>query len=104
MLFYDSGETDFFKQKQNLYKMQVFVFVFVCVCVFQISYLSTCPCLSDRLQYPNFFRTIPSDIYQARAVAQVVIRFNWTWVGAVVANNNYGYMAVKVFASFISVI
>lgn len=100
MLFYDSGETDFFKQKQNLYKMQVFV----CVCVFQISYLSTCPCLSDRLQYPNFFRTIPSDIYQARAVAQVVIRFNWTWVGAVVANNNYGYMAVKVFASFISVI
>lgn len=102
MLFYDSGETAFFKQKQNLYKMQVFVFV--CVCVFQISYLSTCPCLSDRLQYPNFFRTIPSDIYQARAVAQVVIRFNWTWVGAVVANNNYGYMAVKVFASFISVI
>lgn len=101
MLFYDSGETDFFKQKQNLYKMQVFVFV--CVCVFQISYLSTCPCLSDRLQYPNFFRTIPSDIYQARAVAQVVIRFNWTWVGAVVANNNC-YMAVKVFASFISVI
>uniref|UniRef100_I3JYY7 Olfactory receptor C family, r1 n=1 Tax=Oreochromis niloticus TaxID=8128 RepID=I3JYY7_ORENI len=60
-----------------------------------ISYLSTCPCLSDRLQYPNFFRTIPSDIYQARAVAQLVIRFNWTWVGAVVANNNYGYMAVK---------
>uniref|UniRef100_A0A3Q2UWB3 Extracellular calcium-sensing receptor-like n=1 Tax=Haplochromis burtoni TaxID=8153 RepID=A0A3Q2UWB3_HAPBU len=72
----------------------LFLCLCVCVCVFQISYLSTCPCLSDRLQYPNFFRTIPSDIYQARAVAQVVIRFNWTWVGAVVANNNYGYMAV----------
>uniref|UniRef100_A0A3Q4I0H5 Olfactory receptor C family, r1 n=1 Tax=Neolamprologus brichardi TaxID=32507 RepID=A0A3Q4I0H5_NEOBR len=71
-----------------------FLCLCVCVCVFQISYLSTCPCLSDRLQYPNFFRTIPSDIYQARAVAQLVIRFNWTWVGAVVANNNYGYMAV----------
>uniref|UniRef100_A0A3Q4I0I3 Olfactory receptor C family, r1 n=1 Tax=Neolamprologus brichardi TaxID=32507 RepID=A0A3Q4I0I3_NEOBR len=72
----------------------LFLCLCVCVCVFQISYLSTCPCLSDRLQYPNFFRTIPSDIYQARAVAQLVIRFNWTWVGAVVANNNYGYMAV----------
>ncbi|KAM9359546.1 extracellular calcium-sensing receptor-like [Symphorus nematophorus] len=62
-----------------------------------ISYLSSCPCLSDRRQFPNFFRTIPSDIYQARAIAQLAIRFNWTWVGAVVANNNYGLMAVKVF-------
>ncbi|XP_030600101.1 extracellular calcium-sensing receptor-like [Archocentrus centrarchus] len=62
-----------------------------------ISYLATCPCLSDRLEYANFFRTIPSDIYQARTVAQLAIRFNWTWVGAVVANNNYGHTAIKVF-------
>ncbi|XP_059187985.1 extracellular calcium-sensing receptor-like [Centropristis striata] len=62
-----------------------------------ISYLASCPCLSDRHQFPNFFRTIPSDIYQARAIAQLAIRFNWTWIGAVVANNNYGHMAVKVF-------
>nr|XP_020484311.2 extracellular calcium-sensing receptor-like [Labrus bergylta] len=62
-----------------------------------ISYLASCPCLSDRLQFPNFFRTIPSDIYQARAIAQLAIRFNWNWIGAVVANNDYGHMAVKVF-------
>ncbi|XP_073342381.1 extracellular calcium-sensing receptor-like [Pagrus major] len=62
-----------------------------------ISYLSSCPCLSDRRQFPNFFRTIPSDIYQARAIAQLAIRFNWTWIGAVVANNDYGHVAVKVF-------
>ncbi|KAK2912387.1 hypothetical protein Q8A73_006500 [Channa argus] len=54
-----------------------------------ISYLASCSCLSDRVQYPNFFRTIPSDTYQARAIAQLAIRFNWTWIGAVVANNNY---------------
>uniref|UniRef100_A0A3Q1J5G2 G-protein coupled receptors family 3 profile domain-containing protein n=1 Tax=Anabas testudineus TaxID=64144 RepID=A0A3Q1J5G2_ANATE len=60
-----------------------------------ISYLSTCPCLSDRLQFPNFFRTIPSDFYQARAIAQLVTRYNWTWIGAVVANNNYGHTAIK---------
>lgn len=64
---------------------------------FQISYLSSCPCLSDRHQFPNFFRTIPSDIYQARAIARLAIRFKWTWIGAVVANNDYGHMAVKVF-------
>ncbi|KAM6932230.1 extracellular calcium-sensing receptor-like [Lycodopsis pacificus] len=62
-----------------------------------ISYFASCPCLSDRRQFPNFFRTMPSDIYQARAIAQLSIRFNWTWIGAVVANNDYGLVAIKVF-------
>ncbi|KAM8769825.1 extracellular calcium-sensing receptor-like [Acanthopagrus schlegelii] len=62
-----------------------------------ISYLASCPCLSDRTKFPNFFRTIPSDIYQARAMAQLAIRFNWTWVGAVVANTDYGRLAIQVF-------
>ncbi|XP_060902721.1 extracellular calcium-sensing receptor-like [Labrus mixtus] len=62
-----------------------------------ISYLSSCPCLSDRLKYPNFFRTIPSDVYQAWAMAQLAIRFHWTWIGAVVSNNDYGQLAIQVF-------
>ncbi|KAK1900288.1 Vomeronasal type-2 receptor 1 [Dissostichus eleginoides] len=64
---------------------------------FEMSYTASCPCLSDRLQYPNFFRTMPSDIYQARAIAQLAIRLNWTWIGAVIANNDYGHVAIKVF-------
>uniref|UniRef100_A0A3Q3BBC9 Olfactory receptor C family, r1 n=1 Tax=Kryptolebias marmoratus TaxID=37003 RepID=A0A3Q3BBC9_KRYMA len=60
-----------------------------------VSYTASCPCLSDRQQYPNFFRTMASDIYQAQAIVQLAIRFNWTWVGAVVANNDYGLTAVK---------
>ncbi|XP_051252474.1 extracellular calcium-sensing receptor [Dicentrarchus labrax] len=62
-----------------------------------ISYLASCPCLSDRAKFPNFFRTIPSDIYQARAMAQLAIRFHWTWMGAVVENNDYGQLAIQVF-------
>ncbi|XP_053728437.1 extracellular calcium-sensing receptor-like [Synchiropus splendidus] len=62
-----------------------------------MSYQSSCPCLSDRRQYPNFFRTIPSDVFQAKAFAQMAIRFKWTWIGAVIADNDYGYVAVKVF-------
>nr|BAA26127.1 pheromone receptor [Takifugu rubripes] len=62
-----------------------------------ISYTASCPCLSDRHRYPTFFRTMASDIYQAQALAQLVLRFNWTWIGAVVANNDYGHVAVKVF-------
>ncbi|KAF7653754.1 hypothetical protein LDENG_00079020, partial [Lucifuga dentata] len=60
-----------------------------------ISYVASCPCLSDRHKFPNFFRTIPSDIYQAKAMAWLAIRFHWTWIGAVVANNDYGLTAVQ---------
>ncbi|XP_039865421.1 extracellular calcium-sensing receptor-like [Simochromis diagramma] len=62
-----------------------------------ISYTASCPCLSDRHQYPNFFRTMASDIYQARAFAQLAIHFNWTWIGAVITDNDYGHVALKIF-------
>ncbi|XP_053356544.1 extracellular calcium-sensing receptor-like [Clarias gariepinus] len=62
-----------------------------------ISYLATCVCLSNKREYPNFFRTIPSDVYQARTMAQMAKRFGWTWVGAVVEDNDYGLQAVQAF-------
>ncbi|KAK2847393.1 hypothetical protein Q5P01_010392 [Channa striata] len=62
-----------------------------------ISYLASCPCLSDRRQFPNFVRTIPSDIYQVRAMAQLAVRFQWTWIGAVLENSDYGHLAIQAF-------
>ncbi|KAM9359548.1 extracellular calcium-sensing receptor-like [Symphorus nematophorus] len=62
-----------------------------------ISYLASCPCLSDRTKFPNFFRTIPSDIYQARAMARLAMRFQWAWMGAVAENNDYGQLAIQIF-------
>uniref|UniRef100_A0A8C2YXZ9 Olfactory receptor C family, r1 n=1 Tax=Cyclopterus lumpus TaxID=8103 RepID=A0A8C2YXZ9_CYCLU len=64
---------------------------------FQISHMASCPCLSDRLNFPNVFRTIPSDIYQARAMARLAIRFRWTWMGAVIVNKDYGRLAIQVY-------
>ncbi|KAF7653767.1 hypothetical protein LDENG_00078980, partial [Lucifuga dentata] len=62
-----------------------------------ISYVAGCPCLSDRQRFPNFFRTVPSDIYQTRTMAQLAMHFHWTWIGAVIANNDFGHIAIQTF-------
>ncbi|KAG7495476.1 extracellular calcium-sensing receptor-like [Solea senegalensis] len=60
-----------------------------------ISYASSCACLSDRQKYPTFFRVIPSDDYQVKAIAQLLVHFNWTWVGLLRGDNDYGRFAAK---------
>ncbi|XP_016111092.1 extracellular calcium-sensing receptor-like [Sinocyclocheilus grahami] len=62
-----------------------------------ISPSASCECLSNRKDYPYFFRTIASDYHQSRAIAYIIKHFGWSWVGAVNSDNDYGNYGMAIF-------
>ncbi|KAM8972558.1 extracellular calcium-sensing receptor-like [Pelodytes ibericus] len=61
----------------------------------QISHFSTSALLSDRKKFPSFFRTVPSDTFQSKGLAHLVLNFGWTWVGLLAADNDYGQQGIQ---------
>ncbi|XP_062993158.1 extracellular calcium-sensing receptor-like [Elgaria multicarinata webbii] len=61
----------------------------------QISYFATGPVTIDGIQFPSFFRSVPSHKLQALSLARLVIHFAWTWVGLLAANSEYGNQGIE---------
>ncbi|MGH0155789.1 UNVERIFIED_CONTAM: hypothetical protein FKN15_006628 [Acipenser sinensis] len=63
----------------------------------QISYASTSAKLSDKSRYDYFARTVPPDFYQAKAMAEILRLFNWTYVSTVASEGDYGETGIDAF-------
>ena len=56
----------------------------------QISYASTSRALSDNIKFRTFFRTVPSDVYQAQAIIDIIRYFQWNYFAIVTIDDQYG--------------
>ncbi|XP_033481912.1 taste receptor type 1 member 3 [Epinephelus lanceolatus] len=64
----------------------------------QISYGATSDKFSDKLLYPSFFRTVPSDKWQVDVMALLLREFDWNWVALVGSEEEYGQRGVQEFS------
>ncbi|XP_035984794.1 extracellular calcium-sensing receptor-like [Fundulus heteroclitus] len=62
-----------------------------------VSYFASCSCLTNQREFPTFMRTMPSDAFQIKALAQLVRYFGWTWVGVIGVESDYARFAIQLF-------
>ncbi|KAK5872651.1 hypothetical protein PBY51_013333 [Eleginops maclovinus] len=65
----------------------------------QVSYGATSEKFSDKLIYPSFFRTVPSDKWQVNVMALLLKEFGWNWVAVVGSDEEYGQQGVQEFST-----
>lgn len=62
-----------------------------------IAAAASSPDLDDRLNYPYFLRTVPSDVEQAMAMVSIIKQMGWKYVSVLFVDNNYGTRGKETF-------
>ena len=84
-----------FPSLKNVYSALLWL---TCFLSLKVSHLSTCACLSDKTQFPTFFRTVPSDRFQIIGLVQLMKYFDWRWVGIIYSKGLYSDEGTAAFA------
>ncbi|XP_017594961.1 PREDICTED: G-protein coupled receptor family C group 6 member A isoform X2 [Corvus brachyrhynchos] len=63
----------------------------------QVSPASSAEILSDKIRFPSFFRTIPSDFHQTRAMTRLIYESGWNWIGVIATDDDNGRFALESF-------
>ena len=61
----------------------------------QISYSASSRLLSKKELYKSFFRTIPSDTNQIKAMLDIFVKFKWNYIFAIGSDDDYGKLGVS---------
>ena len=62
----------------------------------QVSFASTSPTLSGRETYSYFYRTVPPDNLQAKAIIDILLRFSWNYISIIYVGDAYGQPGAQV--------
>ncbi|XP_018414826.1 PREDICTED: extracellular calcium-sensing receptor-like [Nanorana parkeri] len=54
----------------------------------QVSYIASHPSLSNKREFPSFFRTTISTESQPQALIELCKKFRWTWIGLLVSSSD----------------
>ncbi|XP_053120361.1 vomeronasal type-2 receptor 26-like [Hemicordylus capensis] len=68
----------------------------------QIAYCVLAPVMNIKMQFPSFYRMVPSEAYQYRGIVQLLLHFQWTWVGIITADDDKGERFVQTLLPILS--
>ncbi|XP_077308772.1 vomeronasal type-2 receptor 26-like isoform X2 [Lithobates pipiens] len=67
----------------------------------QISFMSQEPLQSNKQNFPNFYRTVPSEKALYAAIIALLKNFGWMWVGIIYADDDSSINAIKIIKNMI---